>query len=81
MKYISGKLNKSCNDYSKLFNEKQNVKNDQNLDIKFNDIVNLSFKKNISYYENLCRGLLNQKQYDLALEIADNHVRIILMLA
>jgi len=29
----------------------------------------------MSFYENLCRGLLVEKQYDLALEIANNYVK------
>jgi hypothetical protein len=28
----------------------------------------------MNFYENLCRGLLEEKQYDLALEIANNYV-------
>jgi hypothetical protein len=74
--YLAEKLKNKGNDFSK-YNGGSKFGlgvNKTQLNLKFNDIVNLSSKKNISYYEDLCQGLLEQKQYDLALDIADNHV-------
>jgi hypothetical protein len=79
-KYLNDKLNKKTHDYSKLFktnedNQRSNlIPTRDELNLRFQDIQNLSYKKNISFYENLCQGLLSQKQYDLALEIADKYL-------
>jgi hypothetical protein len=73
--YVKGKLKQEPQNYDIYENTK--IRNEQpkkDLGIKFQDITNTSYQKNINFYENLCRGLLVQKQYDLALEIADNHV-------
>lgn len=82
-RYLEDKLEKKTNNYSKYLKDMKNIKypsfskndkDEDDLNIKFTDIQNLSYKKNINFYENLCRGLLSQKQFDLALEIADNYL-------
>jgi hypothetical protein len=73
--YLTEKLKNKPNTYSKFSNFGSTTTTKPALNIKFHDIANLSSKKNISYYEDLCRGLLEQKQYDLALDIADKYVK------
>jgi len=75
--YLNNKISNKQKNYSAYFKNNNEKVNEiiPNLNIKFTNIPNISYQKNIDFYENLCRGLLSQKQYDLALEIADNYVR------
>jgi hypothetical protein len=81
LQYKAGiKLNSNDESYNNLniYNiSNYSDKNDSSsyhLKIKFQDLQNISYKKNINFYESLCRGLLEQKQYDLALSIADTYL-------
>ena len=72
--YLKGKMKHEPYNYDVYENTKIKNEKPRDIGIKFQDITNISYQKNINYYENLCRGLLVQKQYDLALEIANNNV-------